>query len=177
MARTPLMLDKLAPSAKILDGILVLTLPDALRPIVWQMELGQTKSSAMEVREQEGGTYLLVLKTPRQDVVEIAPYDSREKAVRALITISKALEAAQGQLRAAAANANQYLPAVIPQGGPSRLKLGRIAIGIAVVAALVFFLTRIDHPGPGAAAVSPAAGPATAETGEPLSADDFLNSQ
>ena len=176
MARTPMMLDKLLPSAKILDGILVLTLPDATRPVVWQMELGQTKSSAMEVREQEGGSFLLVLKTPRQDVVEIAPYDSRDKAVRALIAISKAMENAHGQLRAAPANSNQYLPAVIPTGtGASRISAGRIGIGIAIILLLVFFLTRIDSSTP--ASLSPASGSATAETGEPQSADDFLNSQ
>lgn len=178
MAKSAMMLDKLAPSAKILDGVLILTLPDAQRPVVWQMELGQTKASAMEVREQDDA-FILVLKTPRQDVVEIAPYDSRDKAVRALLAISKALESAQGQLRPNAANSNQFLPAVIPQSEPGRSKLARIAIGAVILAALIFAFTQIKTPQP-AADISPAAGttaPAASATGEPLSADDYLNSQ
>ena len=43
---------KYTSSAKIVDGILVLSLPDAIHPVVWQMELGQSKSSALEIREQ-----------------------------------------------------------------------------------------------------------------------------
>jgi hypothetical protein len=178
MAKTALMLDKLAPSAKILDGILILTLPDALRPIVWQMELGQTKSSAMEVREQQDGTFVLTLKTARQDVFDIAPYATRDGAVRALIAVSKAMEGAHGHLRAGAANTN-FLPAVIPQTEPGRLKMTRIAVGLVLVLGLMFFLTRMDGA-PGPSGLNPAAGEAAASsdvTGEPLSADDYLNAR
>jgi hypothetical protein len=173
------MLDKLTPSAKILDGILILTLPDALRPVVWQMELGQTKSSAMEVREQQDGTFVLTLKTARQDVVDIAPYDSRDKAVRALIAISKAMEGAHGHLRIPAAKTNsQFLPAVIPQTEPGRRKIARIAIGLVLVLGLMFFLTTMGGP-PNPSTLTPAAGGAAAAdaTGEPLSADDYLNAR
>lgn len=88
------------PTAKVVDGILILSLPDATFPVVWQMEVGQSKSSALEVRpgEHDEG-FVLVLKTPRQDVLEIARYETRESAVCALITVSGAMEKAQGQIR------------------------------------------------------------------------------
>lgn len=176
MTRTALMLDKLLPSARIVDGILILTLPDALKPVVWQMELGQTKSSAVEVREQGDGTFVLMLKTNRQDVQEIAPYATREQAVRALMTLSKAMESAQGQLRQrdpANMNSSGYLPAIIPQqagdGKPS--KALRAGIGIAAILFLLFLFSKIDGssiPTPDTPSVSSGA------SGEPLSADDYL---
>lgn len=167
------MLDKLAPSAKIVDGILVLTLPDAIRPVVWQMELGQTKSSGMEVRELNDGTFVLMLKTPRQDVQEIAPYAKREHAIRALLAVSKALESAQGLLRGAN---NNHLPVIIPETAVGRTKMTRIAIGLVLVLGLLFLFTRMGPPNP--ESLTPAAGTTaapTTTTGEPLSADDYLS--
>ena len=52
-------------SAKVVDGTLILSLPDAISPVVWRMELGHAKSSAIEVREQDNGTFMLTLKTAR----------------------------------------------------------------------------------------------------------------
>ena len=73
------MTEKLIPSAKIVDGILILSLPDALRPVVWQMELSQSRTSALEVREHEDGTYHLTLKPPRQDVLRWPPTPPKTK--------------------------------------------------------------------------------------------------
>lgn len=87
-----------APSAQVVDGVLVLSLPDAISPVVWQMELGKTKASAIEVRE-EGSAHKLILKTPQADVYHIADYAEREKATDALLTVSTAMRMAQGQLR------------------------------------------------------------------------------
>ena len=86
-----------AATAKIVDGILVISLPDAINPIVWQMELGQSKASALEVRAGADGTHILTLKTPRQDVQDIAAFTNRDQAVKALMTVSSALENGNGQ--------------------------------------------------------------------------------
>lgn len=182
------MLDKLTPSAKIVDGILVITLPDAIRPVVWQLELGLSKSSAMEVREQNDGTFVLMLKTPRQDVQEIAPYATRDQAVRALLTISKALEGAQGRLRIANSNNPNHLPAVIPgmsavtgsanpRSTDPNTKTMRIIVGVLIAIALIYAFTRLSPPSPTSSsaddAIPTASAPAPA--GVPLSADDYLN--
>ncbi len=100
MRNKKVMTEKFVPTAKVVDGILILSLPDALSPVVWQMEVGQSKSSALEVRaNDDGSVFTLVLKTPRQDVLEIAQYNLRDDAVRALLTVSSAMEQAQGQIR------------------------------------------------------------------------------
>lgn len=95
-----MMAEKYTSSAKVIDGILILSLPDAISPIVWQMELGQSKSSALEIRNSDEGKFILTLKTPRQDVLDIATYANKDVAIKALLVISQALEKAQGQLKA-----------------------------------------------------------------------------
>lgn len=94
-----MMAEKYTSSAKIIDGILILSLPDAISPVVWQMELGQSKSSALEIRNSDDGNFILTLKTPRQDVLDIATYANKDVAIKALLVTSQALEKAQGQLK------------------------------------------------------------------------------
>lgn len=94
------MAEKYVSTAKVIDGILILSLPDAVSPVVWQMELGQSKSSAIEIRDAENSQFVLTLKTPRQDVIDIATYASRDAALKALMVTSSALEKARGQLKA-----------------------------------------------------------------------------
>lgn len=78
-------------SAKVAGGTLVLSLPDAIQPVVWRMDLNTAKSSAIEVRGAEAGQYDVVLKTPKADAHVIASYEEKLKATRALIAITKAM--------------------------------------------------------------------------------------
>jgi len=87
-----------ASNASVVDGTLILSLPDAITPVVWRMELGHVKSSAMEVRENDDKTCTLFLKTPRGDMNDIAPFSSKAQAVRALMAVSHAMERAHGQV-------------------------------------------------------------------------------
>ncbi len=79
------------PSAKVNAGTLVLSLPDAITPVVWRMDLSTAKSSAIEVRENEDGFYDLVLKTPKADAHKIATYEFKIKATHALVVVTKAM--------------------------------------------------------------------------------------
>lgn len=176
-----------AASAKIVDGMLILSLLDAIHPVVWQMEMGQSKSSALEVREKDGN-FVLVLKTPRQDIVEIAPYAEREKAVRALIAVTKAMERAQGQMRPAGFNyrevegyafSDRALPVIKPQTAanislPSATSVAKVAGGLFVIVALIVLVSLTPSKQLKTFETKSAAAPAVT-TGEPMSADDFLN--
>lgn len=180
-------MEKFNSSAKVIDGTLILTLPDAIRPVVWQMQLGQTKSSALEVREQNDA-WVLLLKTPRADVMEIAPFDSKDKAVRALLTVSRAMEKAHGQI---APNSGTYpVPAIIPSCGRfswlcNLLKgvLYAFLALIILIALLVGYL-RLSQSntdvGQATAPIQAEMPPVTAgeaPVGAAISADDFLNNQ
>lgn len=171
-------------SAAIVDGTLILSLPDAVSPVVWRMELGHVRASAIEVRAQDDGIFMLTLKTPKGDVNDIAPYASRARALAALMAVSRAMERAQGQiLRAAhdgtaeggAARAVQ----VRPQEGFRPIHL---LTGIAGLALVVILIGLLSSMGPQAPSISPASGTAgsgsaagSVPAGEAVSADDFLN--
>lgn len=91
--------DAYESTAKVVDGNLILSLPDAINPIVWRMELGSVKASALEVKAHStDGTYLLSLKTPKGEVHDIAPFHTRDLAVRALMRVSSALQGAHGKI-------------------------------------------------------------------------------
>jgi hypothetical protein len=150
------------PSAKVIDGTLILSLPDAISPVVWRMELGHAKSSAIEVREQKDGGFMLTLKTPKGDVNDIAPYATRAAAVTALVAISNALEHAHGHINPGvtasdvpaaprAANTNTHA-----KGSRARGILTGI-IGLAVVIMLIGVLMSMS---PMPASINPAGGPA-----------------
>ncbi len=147
------------PSAKVIDGTLILSLPDALSPVVWRMELGHAKSSAIEVREQKDGGYMLTLKTPKGDVNDIAPYATRAAAVTALVAISNALEHAHGHINPAVTGTDA---AVAPRAANTNAKGSRARgiltgiIGLAVVVMLIGVLMSMN---PMPANINPAGGP------------------
>lgn len=180
-------------SAKVVDGSLILSLPDALSPVVWRMDLGKVKASALEVREGEGGVYVLVLKTPKEEINEIAPFDSRAKAVDALMAVSRAMEGAHGQIRPAAAvsagdgNVVTMAHAAGTEYAGGKHGKGRLAatfIGIVILGGLIYALISLSPPR--SASLSRASGafaPALqtaqgdnggSQAGVPVSADDFL---
>lgn len=176
-------------SARVVDGTLIISLPQALTPVVWRMELGHVRSSALEVRQQENGVFMLVLKTPRGDVNDIAPFDSRGRAVQALMAVSRAMEQAHGQIVPPAANniANSAgitnLPAIRPATRPA--SKGRFATGIIGTVLLLGLIALFLNMGSrNHSSMANGHGTDTAnhsaaapQTGVPLSADDFLNNR
>ncbi len=181
------MADKYISTAKVIDGILILSLPDAISPIVWQMELGQSKSSALEIRDGENGQFILTLKTPRQDVLDIATYANRDLAIKALLVTSAALEKGQGQLKAAPAgftgSANGYpVPAVTQQKNGAFCILKKILMWLAGIAAGLILLFIVGWLLLGAINVimTPQSGNPTSSVnsnGGAVSADEFLENR
>lgn len=178
-------------SASVVDGTLIISLPDAVSPVVWRLDLGQARASAMEVRPLEDGRFNLVLKTPRNDVNEIASFSSKARAVAALMAISRAMEQAHGQIQPVA---NDSIPAGQPstntlpvpvRTGSARKKSATGKNVLAGVIALVLIIVLIGAmmsitPTPSpmtrdlSSGVAPSGGGAGNLTGVPLSADEFL---
>ena len=190
-------------SAKIVGGSLVLSLPDAITPVVWRMELGNAKASALEVRQtgtQGEECFTLVLKTPQGDSNEIASYEAKPQAVRALVEVSEALEkSAPAQPKQSvqrsntsdkeAANSNQtQSSATNPRQNELHQRTGSgkwfiLLFGVLLVSGLGFYLNNLtanyssyNAAGSAASSLNPASG-TKAQTGVPLSADDFLSQQ
>lgn len=168
-------------SAKVVNDTLVLSLPDAKSPVVWRMELAEIKAAAFEL-QQKDEDFLLVMKTSKGDTQQIAPFDNRAKALRALMSTSQAMEHAETLSRAGANDEGK--PVFISQQGAKKRSGQAVAglIGIIILGGLLFILTQVSGNGQYATAGNMAASvgnggvsaPAGGAAGVPVSADDFL---
>lgn len=176
-----------ANTAKVVDGELILSFPQAIRPVLWRMELGQAKASALEVQSAGDDTFPLVLKTPRGYVHDIAIFETKAKAVSALLAVTNALENAQGQINPSIAAARKLpVPVTSIHTTPAPASSGRKWIGAgalaAVLAGLIIYMGTLGSDsmsgiGQQMSEIGPAASESASETGIPLSADDFLRTR
>ncbi len=170
-------------SARVVDGKLILSFPGALIPVVWQMDLAQARTSALEIRENtDRSAYILTLKTMKGETVEVAGFADKSEAVGALMAAARALENAHGKIRPLGA---------VPEGQAApdapyrkRGRGGRWATAILGIL-LVFILLNIwasltPRPPSGVQGAGSSATPSASfgqkppENGVPLSADEFL---
>ena len=180
-------------SGRVTGNALILTLPDAIAPVVWRFDLSQVRSSALEVRETDG-KFVLVIKTPRSDTHDVAVFADRAGAVRALMAASRALEGqpdytAGPDAPPAAANdavltARRDEPARYAprekRGGAGKWVAGILGVLVLLV---VLIALRSQMPSNasfdtsatgGGTPVPGAAADAAGSSGVPVSADQFL---
>lgn len=186
-----MMMGKRKTQAKVVDGKLILSCTQALRPVVWQMDLAPAKASALEIQEEKaGGPARLTLRSQNDESVDIASFADRAQALAALHVVARALEGAQGSL-------NQSRE----QAGRARRRSfwgGLVWLGSVLAAAFVLVIviglvgTQILVPQVGyqtvqQTAIEPLAGPVeegssapesqSAPSGVPVTADQFLSGQ
>lgn len=176
----------LVSSASVVDGKLILSLPDAYTPVVWQMDLEHARSSALEVREDsKSSRFIMCLKTQNNETTDIASYEDRSSAVQALMATSRALENAHGSIRPQTLNpashntsstatySNNAFSAADNQNksGKTGAFLAAAMLAILVIA-WTFSLSRpIDSAYKSRSSSSEVSG----ESGVPMAADDFLS--
>lgn len=163
-------------SARVVGDALVLSLPDACSPVVWRMELGDIKAAAFEIKN-DGETWTLTMKTPKGEAQSIAPFDSKAKAVRALMTTSRAME--QASTRPVYANDPGHPAAQAARKGKGQLAAG--IIGVVLLGVLIVGLVQAGPKPPtslnatGASSTEATAdGASGGAPGVPVSADSFL---
>ena len=173
-------MNKNKSSANVVDGKLILSFPGAVTPAVWQMDLNEAKASALEIIDQDEEQASLVLKTPRGETIEVSRFTSRDAALKALRAVSKALENAHGQIRAAHASGQDNIvhgPTSKEPRGMSGWLAGLMAVGLIVVLLTIWnALAPSSHLGAGSVTASTANSPRDA-VGVPLSADEYLRGQ
>ena len=127
-------------SAKVTSGMLVLSLPDAVTPVVWRMDLSVAKSSAIEVRETEDQKYELVLKTPKADAHKIATYEFKVKATQALMAITKAMRKIEKNPVELIGDADRkrYLPVPVSRKKSLPFRLAKYAYIVVSIVAILF---------------------------------------
>ncbi len=179
----------MASSVKIVDGKLILSLPDAQTPVVWQMDLEHAQSSAFTVQEdKKAKNFSLVLKATDGKTEEIAPFETKEDAVAILMETSNVLQNAHGQIKPISVVSNAGVaaaPVAVAAKEEGSDKLGAL-LAVALIVVLVVIWT-VSSSGPSATAPSGAQS-ASADSlsgnvdprqssGVPVSADDFLSNR
>ncbi len=167
-----------ASSAKVVDGNLIISLPDAINPVVWRMELGSVKASALEVRAiAADGTFMLTLKTPKGDVHEIAPFATRDSAVHALMQVSNALQNAHGKIMPFPAQATSAQETA-HQSSTGTMKWMIALAGVVLVIFLFAYLNSYTpsaiETGAAPSVASDTSGQTNETSGVPESADKML---
>lgn len=165
-------------SAKVVGDSLVLSLPDAISPVVWRMELSEIKAAAFELKQNPEG-YVLLMKTPKGEAQEIAPFDNKSRAMKALMAASRAMEQAQSAIRSASGTANAQ-PAPAKKGGGGQMLAG--IIGVLILCGLIFAMVSMGPQMPAveggqSMATNTAANNAGSASGVPMSADEFLRAR
>lgn len=167
-------------SASVVDGKLILSLPHAITPVVWQMDLDHAKASALEVREgQQAGIFTLTLKTPRGEAVDIAPFQTRDQAIDGLMAAANALKNAQGQIRPVNTNINHASSQTNMAGQQPRPRHQWLSalLGVLLLFTLLGVWSAMTPPAPmgtDPGDAPPATNLQQTEPGVPLSADEFL---
>ncbi|MCB1783560.1 MAG: hypothetical protein KDI13_06145 [Alphaproteobacteria bacterium] len=174
--------------ANVVDGKLILSLPEAATPVIWQMDLEQAQSCALEVKEdKKSKQFILALKNTDGGITEIAPFETKEAAVSALMATSAALQGAHGKIRPATYSNVQAIPsAQAGIVGDAEKKKKTEKLGPVLAMLLIFVLLATwtlsvmlkGRPAPGqlqTTASSTLGG--SSQPGQAMSADEFLNSR
>ncbi len=166
----------LKSTAKIVDGKWILSFPGALKPTVWQMDFEQFEASALEV-DEKGDQFSLILKTPQGKGMDIAHFESKAKAVQALVAASKALEGGQGKIRPMAAHGAGG-EVGYSEARPKR-KWTAPLLGLLLLFVLFIVWVALAPRPPGSLGQqnSSFGGAPASVSGVPMSADDFLRAQ
>jgi hypothetical protein len=190
-------------NAVVVDGKLILSFPEAITPIVWQIDLQDAKSSSFEVVEDKDGFALTTKKQGAQKKDVIAPFAQKQDAVNALMATSYALQGAHGKISGlsvassdnSASNAAKhaaaqslphgYAPLIIEKSKGGFGKWLIVIIALILIVMMFSMMSAMQPRVPGS--VDNAAGfgnrtaaggtPASESSGVPVSADDFLRSR
>lgn len=158
-------------SAKVVDGNLIISLPEAKNPVVWRMALGEARAAAIEVVARKN-EHVLILKTAKGETTDIAPFDTREDATEALMAISHAMENAGGNIKPSAAATTGATTAIAKDGAAWKWLLP-----LALILAALFFFSRTASMTTTQSfdSVSAPTTSGASDVGVPLSADSFLS--
>lgn len=84
-------------SAKVADGRLILSLPDAETPVVWALDLKDMDTAVLRVEHDKQGLYILRKLGGKSGIETIAVYRARDMAVNGLMQATHALASAKTQ--------------------------------------------------------------------------------
>jgi hypothetical protein len=176
-------------AARVVDGKLILSFPEALSPVVWQMSLNEVATSALKVEDKKTKGFTLVMATP-SETMDIASFATREQAVEALMAAANALENASGHIGAQSTGARSFEHETVrfmhAQAAPEKTKKRRWLTPVLAILGLIALIgywgsvqprapqsfNAAQNSAPNEQATSP-----QNQSGVPVSADAFLQGQ
>lgn len=170
---------KLKSSAEVVDKHLILSLPNATEPIIWRMALDKIGTASFEIKQtKDSNVYKLILKPQKGAAETIAPFDSKDEALQALLQASDALQKpettyveSKKQPSKSLSHANDY---------KSNLKWIYLLISLFSLIAVYLYMrslvpNKINGLDNSPRSTMNSLTTNEPEAGVPMSADDFLN--
>lgn len=163
-------------SAEVIDKHLILSLPNAIDPVVWRMALDKIGTASFEVKQAKNSDACKLMLKPKKGTVEtIASFNKKDETLEALLHASNAL-----QKPIAASNkpsTNRPTTANEKKGGNKWLYL---FIGFLVVIGLYAYMSslipkQINDFGSTNQTSAAAGNNSQDQSGVAISADDFLS--
>ncbi len=105
------------PSAKIADGRLILSLPDAETPALWMMPLDDATTSVLRLETDAKGLLILKKHGGKGTAETIAVYRDRSRAAAALAAAAAAMEKARNTRPLVGPNAQPVIVNTVPRYG------------------------------------------------------------
>ena len=177
-----------ASTAEVVNGYLILSLPNAIEPIVWRMALDKIGTAAFEVKQEDNSNITKLTLKPKKGTAEIiASFTDKDKTMQALMAASRALQTAPpksvtttplntSQKRQHAETQTVSTSSETNNGQTETHKWIIAVFGVLIVLGLYYYLTTLIPTTNIGFGTQNTAATATTEqsTGVPVSADDFL---
>lgn len=168
-------------NVSIVDGKLILSLPEAETPVVWQMDIDAAKSAAFTVEEdKKQKLFYLTLKADDGKEQKIAPFKEKDGAVAVLMETSSILQNAHGKIKHTAANTNAPVEKQDKgekMGGVLAVLLIVALLGVWMISASMSRISDTGGVGYQASSEGVSLGTSSESTGVAVSADDFLSNR
>jgi hypothetical protein len=170
--------NKVMISADVVDDYLILSLPNALEPVVWRMAMDKIGTAAFEVKQEAKSEKANLILKPKKGTAEIiAPFATKEEAIEALVAASNAMH--NGSTHNAPTRKNNIIKNNSKISNSSETQKWIIVLlGAIIVIGLYSYLTTLIPDTIESNSLSNQASMATnapqETTGVPVSADDFL---
>lgn len=162
------------PSAKLADGRLILSLPDAETPALWVMDLEDAATSVLRLEADRQGFYVIKKHGGKGAAETIAVYRDRKSGTRALDRATHALEKARNTRSGGGQKSSRILVVLLILTVIHVLRIDQYALERGF---LWYYSDEIAQISAQQAAAAAPPAPASTAAGVPVSADDFLKNQ
>ncbi len=159
----------------IIGNKLIISLPSAQMPVVWQMDLEQAQSASFTIKEdKKAKSFALISKIQNEEASEIARFSDKQVSVDILMEISNALQNAPVQTNIVSSNPE----AATIKSKSKDNKIGAIlSLSLVLILIIIWVLSASKNLNNVEYKNSVSSSAPSSSSGVAISADDFLNNR